>query len=146
MNHYKRFNSIERLLLIILFTIWIGFTNLLWLQLYYLKCTHLGGCHFLWNWGPNYTREVMIFDDLNVGSHKINTDSVYFVLKFTDINSILACLGGKVYLWWWVIKFLLAKYRSNRLFVNLGPPSKENDSPLFIGLCRLLGSLLKDLG
>ena len=44
----------------------------------------------------------MIFDDQNVGSpsHKITTDSVFILFKKTDFNTILACLGGKVYQWW----------------------------------------------
>ena len=41
-----------------------------------------------------------IFDDQNVGSHKMTTDSVFILFKKTDFNTILACLGGKVYLWW----------------------------------------------
>ena len=31
------------------------------------------------------------------------TDSVFILFKKTDFNTILACLGGKVYLWWDVI-------------------------------------------
>ena len=37
------------------------------------------------------------FDDQNVGSHKMTTDSVFILFKQTDFNTILACLGGKVY-------------------------------------------------
>ena len=40
-----------------------------------------------------------MFDDQNVGSHKITTDSVFILFKKTDFNTILVCLGGKVY-WW----------------------------------------------
>ena len=38
-----------------------------------------------------------IFDDQNVGSHKMTTDSVFILFKKTDFNTILAYLGGKVY-------------------------------------------------
>ena len=38
-----------------------------------------------------------MFDDQNVGSHKMTTDSVFILLKKIDFNTILACLGGKVY-------------------------------------------------
>ena len=71
---------------------------------------HLGGYHFLWNGGgvPNilgvhkYLERKnrgghKIFDDQNVGSHKMTTDSVFILFKKTDFNTILACLGGKVY-------------------------------------------------
>ena len=50
-----------------------------------------------------------MFDDQNVGSHKMTTDSMFILFKKTDFNTILACLGGKVYRWWRVIKFLLPK-------------------------------------
>ena len=49
-----------------------------------------------------------MFDDQNVGSDKMTTDSVSISYKKTDFNTILACLGGKVY-WWGVVKFLLPK-------------------------------------
>ena len=42
-----------------------------------------------------------IFDDQKVGSHKMTTDSVFILLKKTDFNTILACVGDKVYQWWW---------------------------------------------
>ena len=38
-----------------------------------------------------------IFGNQNVGSHKMTTDSVFILFKKTDFNTILACLGGKVY-------------------------------------------------
>ena len=38
-----------------------------------------------------------IFDDQNVGSHKMTTDSVFILFKKTDFNTILDCLGGRVY-------------------------------------------------
>ena len=38
-----------------------------------------------------------IFDDQNVESHKMTTDSVFILFKKTDFNTILACLGGTVY-------------------------------------------------
>ena len=57
--------------------------------------------------GPKYTgghkyleRKIgghKIFDDQNVGSHKMTTDSVFTLFKQTYFNAILACLGGKVY-------------------------------------------------
>ena len=34
-----------------------------------------------------------IFDDQNVGSHKMTTDSVFVLFKKTDFNTILACKG-----------------------------------------------------
>ena len=46
-----------------------------------------------------------IFDNLNVGIHKMTTDSVFILFKKNDFNTILACLGGKVYLRSGVIKF-----------------------------------------
>ena len=81
-----------------------------------------------------------IFDDQNVVSHKMTTDSVFTLFIKTDFDTILACLGGKVYQWWGVIKFLMSKYGGSQfyqhqLFVNLGPPSEENDSPQH--LCQL---------
>ena len=52
-----------------------------------------------------------IFDDQNVGSHKMTTDSAFILFKKTDFNTvtILACLGGKVYRWWGGHKNLLSK-------------------------------------
>ena len=38
-----------------------------------------------------------IVDNQNVGSHKMTTYSVFILFKKTDFNTILACLGGKVY-------------------------------------------------
>ena len=35
-----------------------------------------------------------------VGSHKMTTDGVFILLKKTDFNTILPCLGCKVYRWW----------------------------------------------
>ena len=32
-------------------------------------------------------------------------DSVFILFKKTDFNTVLACLGGKVYRWWGVIIF-----------------------------------------
>ena len=55
------------------------------------KCT--GGHNFL-------ERKIgghEIFDDQNVGSHKMTTNSVFVLFKKTDFNTILACLGDKVY-------------------------------------------------
>ena len=51
-----------------------------------------------------------IFDDQNVGSHKMTTGSVIILFKKTDFNTILACLWGKVYRWGGVIKYLLPKW------------------------------------
>ena len=63
--------------------------------------------HFLRKGGPKYTgghkylkkktRGHRFFDDQNVGSHKMTKDSVFILFKKTDFNTILACLGGKVY-------------------------------------------------
>ena len=38
-----------------------------------------------------------IFDDRYIGSHKMTADTVFILFKKTDFNTILACLGGKVY-------------------------------------------------
>ena len=38
-----------------------------------------------------------MFDDQNVGSHKMTTDSVFILFKKTDFNTILSCLWGEVY-------------------------------------------------
>ena len=78
---------------------------------------YLGGWHFLWKGGPKYTgvRNFWkksgghkIFYDHNVRSHKMMTDSVFILFKKTDFNTILACLGGKVYQWWGGHKFFVA--------------------------------------
>ena len=63
----------------------------------------LRDCHFLQNGGPKYTgghkileRKIgghKIFDDQNVGSHKMTTDSVFILFKKIDFNTILACGG-----------------------------------------------------
>ena len=68
---------------------------------------NLRGWHFLQKGGPKYTgghkfleRKIgghKVFDDQNVGSHKMTTDSVFILFKKTDFNTILAFLGGKVY-------------------------------------------------
>ena len=55
-----------------------------------------------YTWGHNCLERKIrghkIFDDQNVGSHKTTTDGVFILFKKTDIlNTILACLGGKVY-------------------------------------------------
>ena len=55
-----------------------------------------------------------IFDDQNVGGHKMTTDSVFILFKKTDFNTILACLGGKVYRWWEVV----ANIRGGRNFID----------------------------
>ena len=60
----------------------------------------------------------------------------FILFKKTDFNTILACLGGKVYRWLGGHKIFVAEIGGvaifwRRLFVNLGsPPSEENDSPL----------------
>ena len=54
--------------------------------------------------GPKYTgglhnfleRKIgghKIFDDQNVGSHEMTTNSVFILFKKTDFNTISACLG-----------------------------------------------------
>ena len=49
----------------------------------------------------------------------MTTESVFILFKKTDFNTILACLEGKVYRWWWgVIKFLLPKWGGGRSFVD----------------------------
>ena len=41
-------------------------------------------------------------------------DSVFILFKETDFNTVLACLGGKVYQWWGVINFC-CRNRGGRL-------------------------------
>ena len=64
-------------------------------------------------WGHKFLERKIgghkIFDEQNVWSHKMTTDSVFILFKNTDYSAILACLGGKVYRWGGVIKFLLPK-------------------------------------
>ena len=43
--------------------------------------------------------------------------SVFILFKKTDFNTILACLGGKVYRWWGFIKFFVAKM-GDRNFID----------------------------
>ena len=48
----------------------------------------------------------IIFDDQNVGSHKMTIDFRFVCLicsKKTDFNTTLACLGDKVYRWGGVV-------------------------------------------
>ena len=42
-------------------------------------------------------RDHEIFDDQNVGNHKMTTDNVFILFKKTDLNIIL---GGKVFHSW----------------------------------------------
>ena len=75
-----------------------------------------------------------IFDDQNVGNH-MTTDSVFILFKTTDFNTSLVCLGvrcigdggggAKI-----VAEIGGSQFYRHRLFVNLGPPSEESDSPL----------------
>ena len=51
----------------------------------------------------------IIFDDQNIGSHKMTTDSVFILFKKTDFNTILACVGVRCIGDGGVIKFLLPK-------------------------------------
>ena len=46
----------------------------------------------------------------------MTTDSVFILFKKTDFNTILACLEGKVYLWWGVIKFLFPKWGGSQFY------------------------------
>ena len=57
------------------------------------------------------------FDDQNVGNHKMTTDIVFILFKKTDFNIILPSLGGTVYRWWRVIKFLLLTWGGGS-FIN----------------------------
>ena len=59
-----------------------------------------GGSQIYWgviNFWKEKSGGHKIFDDRNVGNHKMITDSVFILLKKTDFNTISACLGGKVY-------------------------------------------------
>ena len=51
----------------------------------------LGGWHFLQKGVPNILGLYNNFDEQNVGSHKMTTDSVFILFKKTDFNTILAC-------------------------------------------------------
>ena len=51
-----------------------------------------GGYRYFGKKNGGYT----IFDDQNVGSHKMTTDSVLIMFKNTNFNTIPACLGGKM--------------------------------------------------
>ena len=65
------------------------------------------GLAFSLEGGPKYTGGhkflerkiggVINFDDQNVGSHKMTTENAFILFKKTDFNTILTCLGGKVY-------------------------------------------------
>ena len=61
------------------------------------------------------------------------TDNVFILFKKTNFNTILACFGGKVYRWWGGHNIFVAEIEGTqfywrRLFVNLRPPSEENDT------------------
>ena len=61
-----------------------------------------GGSQIYWRGHKFLERKIgghKIFDDQNVGSHKMTTETL-FCSKKTDYNTILACLGGKVYRLW----------------------------------------------
>ena len=67
-----------------------------------------------------------MFDDKNVGSHKMTTDSEFILLWMIDLNTILACSEGKVYRWWGGHKIVDAEIGGSQfywrqLFVNLEP-------------------------
>ena len=68
---------------------------------YWLQDSKSGDYHFLWKGVPNILGVIIfwkentghkIFDDQNVGSHKMTTDSVFNLFKKIDFNTILACL------------------------------------------------------
>ena len=83
---------------------------------FFFKHTFLGGWHFLCKggsqiyWGHKFLERKIgghkIFDDQNVGSHKMTTDSVFILFKKTDFNTILACLGVRCIGDQGVIKFV----------------------------------------
>ena len=72
----------------------------------------------------------------------MTTESVFILFKKTNFNTILACLGGKVYRWWGGRRIFVAeiggrKFIDANFFVNLGPPhSEENDRPLMCHCMR----------
>ena len=69
----------------------------------------LQACYFLRQGGPKYILEGhnffgqknseghKIFDDQNVGNHKMTIESLFILFKKTDFDTVLACLGGKLY-------------------------------------------------
>ena len=67
----------------------------------------------------------------------MTTDSVFILFKRTDFNTILVCLGVRC-IGDGGYKFFVAEmgggsqFYRRRLFVNLGPPSEENASPLIV--------------
>ena len=76
-----------------------------------------------------------IFDDQNVGSHKMTTDSVFILFKDIDFNTIFARLGGKVYRWWRGSLNFCCRNKgvpvlsTPTFFVNLGPPFRRKCQP-----------------
>ena len=91
-----------------------------------------GGSQIYWGGHKFLERKIgghKIFDDQNVGSHKMTTDGVFILFKKTDFNTILACLGGKVYRWWGGHKIFVAEIGRVAVFVNLGPPFRRKCQP-----------------
>ena len=48
----------------------------------------------------------------------MTTGSVFILFKKTDFNTILACLGGKVYRWWGGVKIFVVKIRGGGNFID----------------------------
>ena len=46
----------------------------------------------------------------------MTTDSVFILFKKTDFNTILACLGGKVYWWWRGHKIFVAEIGRSQFY------------------------------
>ena len=75
-----------------------------------------------------------IFDDQNVGGHKMTIDTVYFVQKEWFQYSF-SLFRGKVYGWWGVVEFLSPKYGEVAIlltptFCKSPPPYfEENENP-----------------
>ena len=46
----------------------------------------------------------------------MTTDSVFILFKKTDFNTILACLGDKVYRWWGGHKIFVAEMGGSQFY------------------------------
>ena len=117
-------------------TFWL-FWNKPYVKSFALNCLHIHDSDSYWQYleaiiffgmggGPKYTgghkffeRKIgghKIFDNQNVGSHKMTTDSVFILFEKTDFNTILACFGDKVYRWWGV-RIFVAEMGGGRSFI-----------------------------
>ena len=69
-----------------------------------------------------------MFDNQNVGSHKMTTDSKFILFfKKTNLNTSLACLWLIIGTWWWGVIFFVTKIWGRDFidvnFCKFGTPS-----------------------